>query len=165
MEGDADNYPDSLEKHMIGSLIGKAADNSIQTEKKDLGVVFSSWSDPFRDDLTVNLRTYEAWDRDRRPLKPVSAAELNGLHNGYSRIYTLLPMSYAFDYTPGADDGYICTDLYLQHEEGKRKKEKNAHELAEHEQQRNERETGLRGEFPEGYPYMDEFEYIDKNYE
>lgn len=164
-DADARDYPECLEKQMIGNLIGKAAEDGARTEKKDLGAVFSPWSDPFRDELTVNLRTHEAWDRDRRPLKPVSAAELNGLRNGYSRVFTLLPASYACDYTPSADDGYLCTDLYLRHEEERLEKEKKARERAEAERRRSERGTGLRGEFPEGYPYMDEFEYIDKNYE
>ena len=165
VDADADDYPDHLEKYMIDSWIHKAAENSMPTEKKDLGTLLSPWNDPFRGTVTVNLRTHEAWDQNRRPLKPVSAEELNDLRNENSRIFTLLPMSYAFDYTPGADDGYICSNLYLKYEEDKREKERKALELAEHKKQQDEDEIGLHGEFPEGYPYMDEFEYIDKNYE
>jgi len=59
------------------------------------------------------------------------------------------------------DDRYCIENRIKLYEDKKREKEEEEKRRKEREEQESHRSSGG---FPDGYPYMDEFEYIDSQY-
>lgn len=114
----------------------------------DLGAVFTPLGDLLRACYTVNLRSHEAWDGEQRPLPILNDEALSALREKYSQRFRLLPVSFSADYRENREGRAVLAEEKPRAKtEEKCREEKSAQDS--------------RRPFPEDYPYMDEFEYLD----
>lgn len=152
-----EDYEKTIDHRWIQSMRCKESKNVIKQPKYDLGEHFSPfWNTPDRGEFFINLRTHEMWDENRCALKTVSCEELTLLRKNFMHACRFLPKSFAADYCENEDDRNFIVQKKRE-EELKKKME----EEQEREAQLKASENKSSGGFPEGYPYMDEFEYLN----
>lgn len=152
VDPNAEDYGKKIERSWIRSILCEESKTGSERPGNDLGESFSPWDHPFSEDFTVNLRTHEMWDKNRCAQKTVSCEELSLFREKYSHSYLLLPMSFAADYREDEEDrGFII------------RKTEAREALMQEKQESQSQASGNKkiGAFPEDYPYMDEFEYLD----
>lgn len=143
---------DDWHLHSYRELCGKTAEP--QEPIYDYGVLpILTEEDPAGVHL-FNLRTHEAWNKEKAFLKILSDREIDAYRKNGALICRLIGKSYTRDYVPGSADEEYAAEIRHQKEEAKRKAEEKARKEA---REREERQKNVWAD----YPYMDEFEYID----
>ncbi len=146
-----------------GWILGRHRDSGDGTETGhreavyDFGVEVMSGREEETRIRMFNLRTHEAWDKERFFFKILTDQEADRYFR--SAACRLIARSYTRDYEKTALDWQYSEEKQCAEEERKRAEEKRKRE-EEEKALKAERERANRDPWKD-YPYMDEFEYID----
>jgi hypothetical protein len=156
---------DNFERECNSSVfLQKHEDSSggTETERREAVYDFGVEADTDKNKDTqvhmFNLRTHEAWDKERFFIKILSDQEADRYFR--SAACRLIARSYTRDYEKTALDRQYSEEKQRAEEERKRAEEKRKRE-EEEKALKAERERANRDPWKD-YPYMDEFEYIDR---